>query len=177
MRLAVRGVYPPDWKAVSRRVRDEAGWRCVRCFHPFDRDIGKPLACDICDLRRCRHQLITARPRGVFNYGVHHLDGDKGNCRWWNLLALDNACHLSVQARVIPERAWLFDHSLWFIPYVCGFYAHYFGSVEITREQAIAEPARWLAMGQPWRESRPREPELVGEIVPRVLRGLTAREG
>lgn len=149
MRLAVRGTYPSDWPAVARRVKDEAGWRCVRCSHPFDPETGKPLDCDGCDLRRCRHGIIRGR-RGVLNYGVHHLDGDKGNCRWWNLLALCNSCHLSVQARVIPERPYLFAHSPWFVPYVSGFFAWYYGGVEITPRQAALEAARWLRAGQPW---------------------------
>jgi hypothetical protein len=37
------------------------------------------------------------------------------------------------------------------VPYVCGFYASYYGGIDITREQADAEPDRWLNMGQPWR--------------------------
>jgi hypothetical protein len=56
-----------------------------------------------------------------------------------------------VQARVIPERAWLLDHSPWFQPYVCGWYAHHYAGIAITRAQAEAHPDHWLALGQPWR--------------------------
>jgi len=125
MRLAIRGQYPPDWKAIATAVKLAAHWTCVRCQHPHHVASGHVLT-------------------------VHHLDGDKGNCRWWNLLPLCQRCHLSTQARVLPERPWLFAHSPWFRPYVCGFYAHYYGRVDITAEQATADPDRYLRLGQPW---------------------------
>lgn len=125
MRLVIRGQYPINWTTVAAEVKDAAGWKCVRCEHPHDVASGHVLT-------------------------VHHLDGDKSNCRWWNLLALCQRCHLSIQARVLPERMWLFTHSAWFRPYVCGFYAWFYGKTDITRAQADAEPDRWLQMGQPW---------------------------
>lgn len=81
---------------------------------------------------------------------VHHLDGHKANNAWWNLLALCQVCHLQIQGKVIPEQPYLWPHSPWFVPYVCGFYAAYFGKEEITRAQADAEPEKYLRMGQPW---------------------------
>lgn len=152
--------YPADWPAISLRVKEAAGWRCVRCHHAFEPGTGRPHACDAqCDdLRgRRRHlepgqerRIVTAHDYGPgLNYGVHHLDGDKANSAWWNLLAMCNSCHLTIQSRVIVERPYILAHSEWFIPYVCGWYAHYYGHLAITREQAIAEPARFLAMGQP----------------------------
>ena len=44
---------------------------------------------------------------------VHHLDMDKTNCVWWNLVALCQVCHLSIQARVDFEQAWMFDLPAW----------------------------------------------------------------
>jgi hypothetical protein len=81
---------------------------------------------------------------------VHHLDGDKSNCRWWNLLALCQVCHLYIQGKVIPERPWILEHSEWFKPYVAGFYAWYHASAEPTREQVEADLDSWLQLGQPW---------------------------
>lgn len=81
---------------------------------------------------------------------VHHLTGKKDDNRWWNLLALCQVCHLQVQGKVIPEVPYLWPHTAWFIPYACGFYAAYYGGIDITRAQADAEPDRFLAMGQPW---------------------------
>jgi hypothetical protein len=79
------------------------------------------------------------------------MNGDKSDNRWHNAIPLCQVCHLTVQAKVIPERPYLWEHSRWFIPYVCGFYAHYYGQEEITRAEADARPDYWLALGQPWR--------------------------
>lgn len=153
----VPNAYPIDWPEISLATREAAGWRCVRCRHPFDR-AGHPLRCDHeCDQLRgrvWRPRLVGALTahdwyRPGLNYGVHHLDGDTRNCAWWNLPALCNSCHLTVQSRVIVERPYILAHSEWFIPYVCGWYAHYYGKLAITREEAIADPLRFLAMGQP----------------------------
>lgn len=119
------GQYAPDWKQRATAVKEAAGWRCARCQHPHSRDGWR---------------ILT----------VHHLDGDKGNNAWWNLLPLCQRCHLSVKARVMPERPFLFEHTAWFVPYVCGFYARYYAGVDITRAEADADPHRWLRLGQPW---------------------------
>ncbi len=97
MTLHTRGTYPADWKAIAKLVKDEAGWRCVRCNHPHDIPAGRMLT-------------------------VHHFDGDKVNCDRWNLMALCQACHLSVQARVDPEVGLLTKPSSWAMPYIAGFY-------------------------------------------------------
>lgn len=81
---------------------------------------------------------------------VHHLDGDKGNCKWWNLLALCQICHLKIQGRVDPEIPWIFEHSEWFKPFVAGFYAHYYGNLNLSREEIERDLPRFLSMGQPW---------------------------
>jgi hypothetical protein len=158
-RLIITGEYAADWGAISRETRDAADWRCVRCRHPFDSETGRPRACDEhCDARRGRS------PRGAtfggadahlwwtdgLNFGVHHFDGDKSNNAWWNRLALCNSCHLYIQGSVIPERPYLFEHSDWMVPYVCGYFASSLGGVAITRDEALADPKRWLALGQPW---------------------------
>lgn len=124
MRLAIRGHYAPDWPAIARDVKDAAGWRCVRCAAPH----GPP------------PRVLT----------VHHLDGDKGNNRWWNLLALCQRCHLTIQAKVIPERPYLWEHSPWFKVYAAGFYAWHHGKHTPTRAAVEADLDRWLALGQPW---------------------------
>jgi hypothetical protein len=148
-RLVISGEYTPDWPAISLAIRNAEGWRCVRCCHPFDRETGRPEACDGgCDRRRCKAKVIAER-WGQHNYGIHHFDGDKSNNAWWNLMALCNSCHLYVQATVIPERSFMFHHSTWMIPYVCGYYAARAG-IEITRAEADANPEKWLRFGQPW---------------------------
>lgn len=93
------GEYPPDWPEIARDVKDAAGWKCVRCGHHHDPEAG---------------YILT----------VHHLDMNPANNAWWNLPAICQRCHLHVQAKVIMERVWLYDHSEWFKPYCAGYYAH-----------------------------------------------------
>lgn len=152
-RLQIRGQYipPAERKALHNAVRALAGNRCIRCGHPDDAPAMRadplnnrehnPDARTPCD-DRCTHD----RDGKMRILTVHHLTGDKSNNLWWNLLALCQICHLVVQAKVIPERPWLFDHSPWFVPYVCGFYAAYYADTPISREEADADPERWLAL-------------------------------
>ena len=156
MRLNIRGEYPSDWVEISLRAKEEAGFRCVRCRHPFKRE-GAACLCDgLCDSTKGFHakrgHATPYHPELLvgINYGVHHFDGDKSNCRWWNLAALCNSCHLTIQANVIPERAWLFEHSDWMRPYAAGYYAFTFGNLDLPREEVARDTDRFIAMGQPW---------------------------
>jgi hypothetical protein len=97
-----KGNYPDNWKEIADQVKADAGWRCVRCGHEHDPGAGYCLT-------------------------VHHLDVDPANCEWWNLAALCQRCHLTIQGRVHIERGWMFDHSDWFKPYVAGYYANRMG--------------------------------------------------
>lgn len=112
MGLAIKGEYPSDWAQIAKKVKDEAGWKCIRCGHEHDFESGHVLT-------------------------VHHFDGDKSNCRWWNLLALCQRCHLSIQAKVNPHQPYMFEHSDWIKPYVAGYYAFKYEKAEITKEEAI----------------------------------------
>ena len=118
-----RGVcgYPSDWPDIARRTKDEAGWVCVRCGHEHDIANGYVLT-------------------------VHHVDLDKTNCRWWNLAALCQRCHLSVQARVKLNRPWMFEHSEWFKPYVAGWYAYSYLGEDLMREDVEARLDELLAL-------------------------------
>jgi hypothetical protein len=158
-----RGEYSGDWDAVSAAAKADAGDRCVRCGHPNGDTQRRATAWDAVEsadpglrgesikhLVPCDDRCTHARDGKLRVLTVHHLDGDKSNNRWWNLLPLCQVCHLQIQARVVPERPWLVQHSPWFVPYVCGFYARYYGGVDITRAEADADADRYLALGQPW---------------------------
>lgn len=69
---------------------------------------------------------------------VHHLDGNKGNCRWWNLVALCQRCHLTIQGKVQMARVWPWEHSDWFRPYVAGYYASVYLGEELARSEVEA---------------------------------------
>lgn len=87
--------YPPDWDEIARRVKTKALYACVRCGHVHNVETGYVLT-------------------------VHHLDGDKANCEWWNLAALCQRCHLKIQARVRMNQMYMFDHAEWMRPFVEG---------------------------------------------------------
>lgn len=108
------GTYTADWREIARATKDAANWACIRCGHPHDAKAGRTLT-------------------------VHHLDMNKGNNHWWNLLALCQACHLSIQARVDLARPWVLQpHSEWFRVFVAGWYAWRYLGEDLTREETEA---------------------------------------
>lgn len=121
MKRKSTGEYPSNWTEIALQVKQEAGWRCVRCKHPNDRETGHVLT-------------------------VHHLDIDPSNCAWWNTPALCQKCHLSIQGRVVMERVWMLPHSDWFKPYVAGYYAHKLGLPE-DKEYVLAHLEGLITQG------------------------------
>ena len=108
------GEYPPGWKEFSRKLKEEAGWKCIRCQHPHDPKSGHTLT-------------------------VHHATMNKAEAfeHWWAFLVLCQRCHLQIQAKVILERPWLLEHSEWFKPYVGGWAAWSYLGLELSREQVM----------------------------------------
>jgi hypothetical protein len=169
-RLHIQNEYPADWAAIGDRVREEVGHRCIRCKHPYRTGThgkGEWTPCD----EQCTHAgplgvllsdgSVVPLPTEAAVYRcaniarvvaqwriltVHHLDGDKANCEWWNLLPLWQRCHLQVQARVNPAIPWFLEHSDWFKPYVAGYYAKKYEGRNITREEATRRLAELLAL-------------------------------
>ena len=105
----IRGEYPPDWPAIALRVKDEAGWRCVRCSHPYDPASGAEHSRTNCD-RACSHGPPDGKQRVLT---VAHLDDDKSNCAPWNLAALCQVCHLETQGKIEMRQAYFLEHSDW----------------------------------------------------------------
>lgn len=110
-RLPIRGEYVGDWKEIAERVKAFAEWRCIRCKHP----------------NKFPGHVLT----------VHHWDGDKGNNRWWNLMALCQVCHLQIQGKVDPERPFFLEHTDWCKPYAAGFYASKYLELDLDREETM----------------------------------------
>lgn len=104
--------YAHDWNQISARVKTSAGMKCVRCGHGHSRE---------------NWRILT----------VHHWDGDKMNNVWWNLMALCQRCHLSIQGRVDPHQAFFFEHSEWCKPYAAGFYAKKYLGMVLSREETL----------------------------------------
>ena len=77
--------YPADWKAISLRVREEAGWKCEWCGKPDKRiSDGSHPPWDEEDT----HCVLT----------VAHLDHTPENCERDNLRALCEKCHNTYDA-------------------------------------------------------------------------------
>lgn len=110
--------YNADGAQKRKEARESVGNICIRCLSPS-----------------VPGRILT----------THHLDGDKSNDVWWNLLPLCQICHLQIQAKVDPEQPWMFEHSDWFKPYVAGFYAKKYEGRNITREDAIIQMESLLA--------------------------------
>lgn len=117
------GAYPPDWKSIADSVKIAAEWKCIRCDHVHCVET---------------HHVLT----------VHHWDGNKSNNRWWNLMALCQRCHLSIQGRVDPNQSYMFEHSDWCKPYAAGLYAFRYLSKELTREQVESRLEWLLGLGE-----------------------------
>ena len=91
------GNYTEGWKTISKQLRDKWSNACERCGHKHDVASGYCLT-------------------------VHHLDGDKGNNKGWNLACLCQRCHLHIQGKVFMPQFYMFEHSDWFKPHVDGYY-------------------------------------------------------
>lgn len=74
--------YPDNWPEISKAMKDWAGWKCEHCGHKHDFETGYVLT-------------------------VHHLDGNKMNCAWTNLLVCCQRCHLHIQSRYVPGQLFI----------------------------------------------------------------------
>jgi len=93
MRHRFCGVYPADWSERATAIKEASGLKCERCGSP-------------------------SVPKRILT--VHHLDGNKSNCEPFNLAALCQKCHLTIQGRVNMFQEYLFEHSAWMQPHVEG---------------------------------------------------------
>lgn len=160
--------YPEAWHramkgdpAIKDLIREEAGWRCLRCGHPYkkgDSRISKKGEWSPCD-EQCTHgEPVRANPDVNQSLGshmleaqwriltVHHLDEDKSNCRWWNLAALCQRCHLRMQRAVVMGRPYHYEHSEWFRPFAAGFYAWKYLGEDLEREETLKRLPELLAL-------------------------------
>lgn len=118
------GSYPDGWHDFATKLKDEAGWACVRCRHPHDPATGYTLT-------------------------VHHLTMNKSEpfAHWWAFAVLCQRCHLSIQAKVDLNRPWVMaEHSTWFKPYIAGAYAHKYLGLALSRDEVMARLDDLLAI-------------------------------
>jgi len=80
-----RSLYPDDWEAISRRIRERAGGKCEWC----NAENGQP------------HPITGSK----VVLTVAHLDHDPSNCAESNLRALCQRCHIRYDARQHAKSA------------------------------------------------------------------------
>lgn len=157
--------------AIKDLIRERDGHRCLRCGHPYlkgQHGNGEWSPCDdYCDHpgpfrpdENSEHDYLGPDPNDITGekWGpigreaqwriltVHHLNGVKHDCRWWNLVSLCQRCHLSIQSRVVMDRVYPFEHSDWFKPFAAGWYAWAYLGEELTREQVDGRIEELLAL-------------------------------
>lgn len=93
------GNYPKDWEAIAERIKSKHNYCCERC--------GK-----------------SNNPRTGHTLTVHHLDLNPSNNEEWNLAALCQRCHLSIQAKIRMDQLFfpeIIKVSAWFKPHYEGY--------------------------------------------------------
>jgi hypothetical protein len=171
--LAPEDAELPRSPAIKDYIRELARHRCLRCGHPFA--VGEtPGEWSPCD-EECRHAgpvrvwfqtpgigwqhfpdaggFDPRRTRVEANWRVltvHHLNEDKPDCRWWNLAALCQRCHLRMQRAVVMGRPYHYEHSEWFRPFAAGFYAWKYEGRDVSRAEAEERMPELLAHEHRW---------------------------
>lgn len=115
------------------RAMTTTGWEF---FHPTPEACGAAVAAVAPSKMQASWRILT----------VHHLTGQKLDCRWWNLCALCQRCHLTIQKKVNMAQVWPREHSDWFKPYAAGFYASTYLKQEISRAEAEDRLEELLAL-------------------------------
>lgn len=153
-----RDDYPLAWhhlangRGVKHLVREKAGHSCIRCGHPYRVGQSRPewspcgKGCTHGEPVRVVDGVTEARYRVLT---VHHLllgTDAKRDLRWWNLVALCQRCHLTIQGKVRMERVWPYEHTEWFKPYAAGWYAWSYLREELSREQVMDRLDELLAL-------------------------------
>lgn len=164
-----KGQSEPEWSPcdercthagpVRLRAEAEVPCRCGKAMEPINEDgSGRVLVCPDLRAGKSKHDSYAPHSSALYEakrrvLTVHHLTGSFGNeqeakrdCRWWNLAALCQRCHLSIQARVNMPRRWLHEHSEWFKPHVAGYYAWTYLGREVSREEAVERMDELLAL-------------------------------
>jgi hypothetical protein len=113
-----RKLYPPDWDAISKSMKDRDGWKCTKCGVPHgmyvQRNKSEPFVWrqsergtgEDCGWSAAKRIIVT-----VHHIGVPKPDGsagdpcDKMDCRPENLTTLCQRCHLQADQEIRLSHA------------------------------------------------------------------------
>lgn len=115
-----KSLYPENWNAISRAVKDEANWHCEECGKPCRRPgvdwddfvlwLGStsfnewfPLTSEDIYQDESGEHVSIARPQR-FTLTVAHLDHIPPNCDRANLKALCAPCHCRYDLKAMPQK-------------------------------------------------------------------------
>lgn len=111
--ITTSGEYPSDWDAIADAAKERVNWMCEHCGMQFVPGTNKAA------------EAVNANGKPTI-LTVHHLSGDKADCRWENLLVCCQKCHLHIQAswgpgQPLPARwqaapGWLIERGLAYLP-------------------------------------------------------------
>jgi hypothetical protein len=89
-----RSLYPENWNAIARAIKDEVGWKCEECAKQCRRN-GESWVEFFADWDMQSEEFADAiEHRQRFTLTVAHLDHVPSNCDRSNLRALCAPCHL-----------------------------------------------------------------------------------
>ncbi len=132
-----------SWSPCDERCEHGMPARCIQ--HPFESLGANTTTGGL--IRDAQAQgverSIEARARILT---VHHLNGNKADCRWYNLSALCQRCHLHIQGKVVMEQVYPHEHSEWFKPHAAAYYAQTYLGEYLTRAQTMARLDELLAL-------------------------------
>jgi hypothetical protein len=150
----VVGSTPGEWSPCDSRcthlgpVRYREIYRGDGTWQEIDLDsVGRPAGEGLYDYDQDQRKIQRWEYEAHWRVlTVHHLSGEKADCRFWNLASLCQRCHLLIQAKVHLERRWNREHSDWFKVYAAGYYAWSILGEELTREQTMERLDELLAL-------------------------------
>jgi hypothetical protein len=114
-----KALYPKDWPAISRAVKERAGWKCEQCAAPHMQIIWRSVDMTTYMLEHGEvHDAETGEFMGLARGSEYpggkvvkvvlttaHLDHNPANCADENLKALCQLHHLRYDAKLHAENA------------------------------------------------------------------------
>jgi 5-methylcytosine-specific restriction endonuclease McrA len=102
-----KSLYPSNWKEISLRIRERAGWRCEWCNLANGLVGYRDKAGNFIECKGLESDVAETDGHRVFKIvlSVAHLDHNPQNCDDNNLKALCQRCHLRYDTKLHVQNA------------------------------------------------------------------------